>query len=192
MNSIYQNEYNNYVNTYEKICYLNSNKMIVIELDKDKRKLLHEYFDFNHPNIYHSSLRSEFFETDIIRFLQCPCCDCKNVPVLSDNYHYGYEYNNKDESYSCECPDCDEYFSWEPNYDCLDFRVIPLNNVICFSNYFKNYDKSKYSYSKNIEKVEVCQVLNESKFYIVKVPLGNLNKKKLGEFITHELSTTKV
>jgi hypothetical protein len=71
-------------------------KIRIIHLDTNERKVVHQYLDKEYPKLHKVSLRSIHFNSERIHtYIKCYKCNYRNVSL--DNYHYGVLENNQDE-----------------------------------------------------------------------------------------------
>ena len=163
---------------------------IIPILDSKDRQLLHQYFDYHHPEIYKTSLRISYFPSEPKKHV-AKCvgedCDYKTVEL---QYHYGSMKNNYDEYYDGYCPKCGEYRSYEPNDDDkyrAGYYVVKPHNAIVFGGFFKHYSRSKYPKS-HVGWDQVAPLLEKAQVYYVAADFGPIRKSKLGKHFSTKFS----
>lgn len=156
-------------------------KIRVIQLPSEERKLVHQYIERYYPKIYKSSLCCKYFPTNRIHtFIKCYKCNYRNVVI--DDYHEGRMKNNMDENRSGTCPKCDKYIVFEPNWDSWDnVRIQWENNIISFGYYFKGYIQGAHT-----EDVSLNDMI--FKIYELDAPKEILDKEALSKYISSQLS----
>lgn len=104
---------------------------ILYEGDSFTRKLIHDYLDSKYKGLYHRGFLDEShpYDTSIVIFRECYNCEARRIYMKNVKYHYGFEKNNKDESYSGKCINCGESYCVECNYDDA-WNKIKKNNAI--------------------------------------------------------------
>ena len=156
-----------------------------------ERKKIHQYIDDVYPKVRKTSLYIDRFHAEQrVLFGTCWECGYKSVPM---SYKYGMMDNNKDEYYSGSCPKCDEYASYEPNYDDNEgIRRVWHNNVVVIGDYLQ-FNKPSHATDAKISKEEFDEIVNRD-FYLIDAPrLLNgpnkryLNKRKLQKYIDKKI-----
>lgn len=114
------------------------------------------------------------------KLYKCMYCN-KKIPIRARDYHKGSEPNNKDEHYSIYCPQCDEYYTWEPHYDGFD-QIIMCNkrNAVCIGPYFRGYQEH---YKNDTGKTDELRDPD----YIIPNPPTCLPRKQLGQYIREQI-----
>ncbi len=175
---------------FETLLTLDKNKMIIIiEYNAEKRKKIHQYIEQNYPTIKHIGLYSEYFPADCYAtYIKCYYCDFRDV--LINDYRYGTEANNRDESLSGTCPKCQERICFEPNYDDWeDVRRLHKHNMIVIGDYVKHANKPPHAKETN-EKVEID--LKNNVIIEMICPEKLISHQKLQKFIDEEIGKNKL
>lgn len=91
---------------------------------------------------------------------------------------------NEDEYYAVECTNCDSF----QTIDCRDLDGVPKirckNNAVIIGDYLKGYTNKK-----NNDTIDINKIIDTFQVCTVEPPLDNLNKKKLGKYISNFLLT---
>jgi len=120
--------------------------MILVLKNNNQRKRLHQYME-NTTKLKAVGFYCKHFEADsYTRFVKCWHCD-HNIQIKDEDYRYGILENNKDEYYYLTCKECDESYSWEPNYNDNDI-VLHKNNIIVIGDYIKHNNTPKHAVKK--------------------------------------------
>ena len=165
----------------DNIFNIPKNKIRVIELKSGQRKLVHQYIEKYYPKLYKSSLRCDYFRSNIIhRFMKCYYCNYKNV--LIDEYMEGVMGNNIDESMFGTCPRCKHTITFEINYD--DWHEVHItreNNIIAFGYYFKGYTRCSHDEDVSLDGMQL-------KIYELDAPKEIMDKRTLSKYISSQIS----
>lgn len=178
---------------------------VIVENNKEKRKLLHMYFSKYHPKLYKTSLKCNLFDVQLfLSITKCSTCNKKIIVKNNDNDDSdGSFLENYVENYNSDCENgycdrCEEFDS----YDYTDLRHIYHNNIIAFGNYFKNYQKNNHNKqnqnNNNFEnqyfdtEVYFEDVFNSGKLYVIDKPKTKnkseqLKKQSVEKYITREI-----
>ena len=153
--------------------------------DSFERLQVHLLLEKRYPDMPKRSMYISSFETDGCRLFKhtCRCGPDKLIRITPADYSKGTEGNNKDESYSLYCEQCDENISWEPNYD--DGVYTPRrNNAIIYG--VCVLPKKKYTPRGPVDNT----LQREVKVYEIAAPSADLmrDKNKLSEYITQKIS----
>lgn len=180
---------------------IDDDKIRFIEVGDGKDRLaLHQYLENNYEKYKSNKLGKSSFKCDYFlsgkakfEFYLCGYCDKK---VRLTKYHYGTMKNNKDESKSGYCSDCDEFVLFEPNYDDWDdYKVIWGNNIVCFGKYFHRYIKKYKSYESDT--FDINDFLEGKRVYEIDAPkverykngsIKHLNRREIGPYIEEKLN----
>lgn len=189
MGKNYENE-GEMINYIKKVLKVDKNKMIIIRIeDGDERNMFHQFLDNTYPGfkVFASSVKCGFNENAKDNdWTKCFHCDYKYVKV---KYHYGYESNNRDESYSGTCPQCDEYISIEPNYDDMRVYHAKNNDAIAISDYFNNYSHKNRDKNNDPNLLfKITKIITHNSIIIIDSPSKSLNKNQLNEYINSKIN----
>ena len=152
---------------------------IIIAVDSEFRKTIHNYLDNKRHKL---SIKIKSIESDYIRYYECIDCN-KNLLIKSSDYNYGHCENNIDEHYRLYCKKCDEYYTYEPNFDGdLHIKYVKRNNAIVIGTYLQNKQ------SRIIED-KFNELLKGTQVYVIDAPSINYSqfgKTKLIEYINEK------
>ena len=127
----------------------------------------------------------ECFGTKTHSFIECYYCDFKKV--LLDAYRHGLMENNKDESRSGFCPNCDRFIVYDCNYD-DGAHVETFRNAIGIGYYFGSYNR-KWDL-KDITDEEVEKIIQNKQIYQIETPKKSLNRCSLGEYVNKQIENS--
>ena len=170
------------------IINISNDKIGIIELIPDERRIFHQYLETKYSLVGKVSLKSKAFEPNkYAQFMKCYHCDYKSVRL--SRYHYGVLPNNMDEWKSGICPKCLNSIMYEPNYDDRDnVRLITGNNIIAYGKYLSNYNSPKYAKYGTVTNEEIYDILKNKTIYEIDTPTEPTNKKNLQQYIDNEIA----
>jgi len=163
--------------------------MIVIYCpDRKNRKKIHQYLE-NKNRLSKTSLRidSQGMYAEIrATYIVCYYCGFRRVPI--NDYHDGLMENNKDEYRTGVCPKCDEFISFEMNYDDWDdVTRLYHHNAIVIGNYLKNYARPSHAVRGEVTQKEFDNIMKTLKIYKINSPVEQISKKELQKYINLQL-----
>ena len=160
--------------------------MIVMVHETPERRILHDFFDQQHPELGHISLVCPGLLNSnhhAVILKECYICDKKRVHLST--YEDGLLENNKDESYRGLCK-CGHYCRWEPNYDSLDsVKYVSQRNVMLIGNALARFSHKKW----DVSKTKKIQHPEFERFIVIKLTdndlqeLASIKKKDLPSFV---------
>lgn len=161
---------------------------IIVLVESEKRKQLHQYLEQNYPQLNKSSLKVKIFNSERSHLRFKNCYECGNKRVHLNKYNYGVCPSNIDEYWSGICNKCYTSSYFEPNYDCQDdLFTIWKNNVIAIGDYFKGYQRRFFHESGDISQKDIENILIDVETYQVDPPPTQLNKMETSKHIADEI-----
>jgi hypothetical protein len=176
-----------HIRSVELIFNIPQDKIRIVAIPDNERKVLHQYLEQQYPKLPKTSLVSQRFGSEpLYVYTKCHECGYKNVAINSGNNTQSYDSEYK----SGRCPQCDEYVWFDPNYDDWDeIHVIRKNNIIVMGSWFQGYSKPIHAQPGDVSIDKVHNILAGKIIYEISAPTDRLDKNGITKYIDDNLST---